>query len=81
MATIDGFRHNLLGANNHSMVFDNCASCQESGAQNCDRCRKSLQLRDLSWQIIQGEGADHSAPPRALRPRVRALLEGARLAR
>ena len=81
MATIDGFRHNLLGANNHSMVFDNCASCQESGAQNCDRCRKSLQLRDLSWQIILGEGADHSAPPRAPAPPCARALRGARLAR
>ena len=45
MATIDGFRHNLVGANNHSMVFDGCVSCQRSGAKSCERCRKSLQLR------------------------------------
>ena len=53
MATIDGFRHNLVGANNHSMVFDGCVSCQRSGAKSCERCRKSLQLRGKPFTILR----------------------------
>ena len=53
VATIDGFRHNLVGANNHSMVFDGCVSCQRSGAKSCERCRKSLQLRGKPFTILR----------------------------
>ena len=53
VATIDGFRHNLVGANNHSMVFDGCVSCQRSGAKSCERCRKSLQLRGKPFSILR----------------------------
>ena len=56
IGTIDGFRQNVVGANNHSLVFDGCISCQESGALNCVRCRKSLQLRDMRWSVLMESG-------------------------
>ena len=56
IGTVDGFRQNVVGANNHSLVFDGCISCQESGALNCVRCRKSLQLRDMRWSVLAESG-------------------------
>ena len=53
---VAGFRQNVVGANNHSLVFDGCISCQESGALNCVRCRKSLQLRDMRWSVLMESG-------------------------
>ena len=58
LATIDGFRSNLIGANNHSMVFDNCQSC--SGVRGgCGSCRKSLQLKGTPWKILLKDGSSH----------------------
>ena len=61
-ATIDGFRANLLGPNNFSMVFDNCCWCsnhREDGTGGCAACRKSLQLQGTPWRMTMIDGSTH----------------------
>ena len=76
VGTIDGFRANAIGANNHSLVFDGCVSCKRSGRDNCTACRKSLQLRGTNWKVLLQDGASHSDAEMAAGTRVAVESEG-----
>jgi hypothetical protein len=58
LGTIDGFRANVIGANNHSMVFDHCQTCP-AGSGGCGACRKSLQLKGVRWKYWKRVHVDH----------------------
>jgi 3D (Asp-Asp-Asp) domain-containing protein len=74
LGTIDGFRANMIGANNHSMVFDNCQTCP-AGSGGCGACRKSLQLKGMRWKILMKDGASHD--DQAMGAGTRVLVEEA----
>ena len=76
VGTIDGFRANAIGANNHSLVFDGCVSCKRTGRDNCTACRKSLQLRGTNWKVLLQDGASHSDAEMAAGTRVVVENEG-----
>jgi hypothetical protein len=69
LATIDGFQGSVVGANSHTMIFDNCQSCH-GGGDGCVSCRKTLQLRGTRWKILLKDGSSHDDAEMPLGTRV-----------
>lgn len=56
VGTVDGYQSNLVGANTHSIVFDGCVACRQSGTRApwCGACRKTMSLQDAKWSHVDG---------------------------